>query len=123
MTEAEQTKLLLAQASEGDPKALDELFERLHTELRELARGKLQRERAGHTLQATALVNELYLKLGKGSPMSAQSREEFLCSAARCMRQILVDHARYKKREKRGGNAVRHPLTGLVHFDHNLLDA
>lgn len=79
------------------------LFETLYSELREIARLQLRRERAGHSLQPTALVNEAYLKLAQSPPSGWQGRTQMLGYAARAMRQILVDHARARSAGKRGG--------------------
>jgi len=82
----------------------------LYRELHALASGYLRRERPDHTLQATALVNELYLKFSRSSAFEFQGREHFLAIAARTMRQILVDHARAHGRERRSGSGVRVPI-------------
>lgn len=90
----------------GDADALDRLLPLIYEELRRVARAQLRRERPGHTLQATALVHEAYVRLtGPGLP-AAQNRTHFFALAARLMRQILVDHARKKQARKRGGGAV-----------------
>ena len=96
------TQLLLAW-ERGDEAARDELIPLVYDALRRIARHHLRGERAGHTLQTTALINEAYLKLVEQS-VSWQSREHFFGIAARLMRQILVDYARARQRLKRGGN-------------------
>ena len=101
---------LLRAVREGDSEALDRLVPLVYDELRELARRELYREAPGHTLHATALVHEAYLKLA-GSGMPASDRTHFLAIAARSMRQVLVDHARRRKAIKRGGDLVRTTLT------------
>lgn len=83
--------------------ALDRLFPLVYAELRRAADHLLQRERDGHTLQATALVHEAFLKLSAGASVAANDRAHFVGIAARAMRQILVDHARRRHAEKRGG--------------------
>lgn len=93
---------LLQAAREGERGALDRLIAVVYDELRVMARRQLSRERSGHTLHATALVHEAYVKLA-GGPIDATDRAHFLAIAARAMRQILVDHARRKKAQKRGG--------------------
>jgi RNA polymerase sigma factor (TIGR02999 family) len=93
----------------GDPQALDRLVPLVYEELRSLAKRELHREQQGHTLHATALVHEAYLKLA-GSGMPASDRAHFLAIAARAMRQVLVDHARRRKAAKRGGEMVRTTL-------------
>lgn len=87
----------------------------VYDELRRLARRALSRERPGHTLQPTALVNEAYLKLSKDPTLKLRSRAELLGVAARVMRQILVDHARHRGAGKRGANPIKVTLAeGLV---------
>ena len=80
-----------------------QLYNLVHTELRRLARFAMRSERTGHTLQPTALVNEAYLKLVGGGPVSWQSRGHFYHAAAQVMRRILIDHARARKTRKRDG--------------------
>ena len=96
------TQLLLAW-ERGDEAARDELIPLVYDALRRIARHHLRGERAGHTLQTTALINEAYLRLVDQS-VPWQSREHFFGIAARLMRQILVDYARARQRLKRGGN-------------------
>jgi len=98
---------LLQEWSAGDAAALDRLFPLVYDGLRRLAARSLQRERAGHTLQATALVNEAYLKLVDQRRVQWQERAQFFAVAARIMRRILVDHARRHAAAKRGGGATR----------------
>lgn len=102
---------LLAAADAGDASALDRLLPLVYDELRRIAEAQLRGERAGHTLQPTALVHETYLKLA-GSDLPAASRAHFLAIAARAMRQALVDHARRRDRAKRGGGRRPVTLTG-----------
>ena len=98
---------ILHDARTGDPRLAKKLFQLAYGELRRLAGSMLRSERSGHTLQATALVNEAYLKLlGEESP-SFESRAHFFAIAARVMRQILVDHARKHFSQKRGGGAEK----------------
>ena len=89
--------------------ALSEAFEASYSELRRLARRQLRRLRPGQTLTTTALVHEAFVKLVKG-PLKAEDRTHFLALAARAMRQILVDYARGRARQKRGGGADHTPL-------------
>jgi RNA polymerase sigma factor (TIGR02999 family) len=99
----------------GDPKALDELLPLVYKELQRLAHFQLRNERADHTLQSTALVNEAYLRLiGMNAPRW-EGRSHFFAIAAQLMRQILVDYARRHRAEKRGGRAETLSLddTGL----------
>ena len=88
---------------EGDPRALDELMELVYGELRGLAAALLRDERADHTLQPTALVHEAYLRLEGIRDMRLSNRHHFYGAAAQAMRRILVDYARRRKAEKRGG--------------------
>src|SRR5262245_51633572 len=94
---------LLARASGGDAAATNELFPLVYEELRRLAAQHLAAERAGHTLQPTALVHEAYLRLVGQEDLTWQSRAHFFGSAARAIRRILTDHARTRNRDKRGG--------------------
>jgi RNA polymerase sigma factor (TIGR02999 family) len=96
------TELLLAWRR-GDQRAFDELVPLVHDELRRRARQYMAREQAGHTLQATALVNEAYLQLIELKHIRWQDRAHFFAMAARMMRRILVDFARARRNEKRGG--------------------
>jgi RNA polymerase sigma factor (TIGR02999 family) len=82
-------------------------FEAVYDELRRLAQSRIGHERPGHTLQATALVNEVYLRLFGGTPPSFASRAEFFAAAANSMRRILLQHARNRGRQKRGGSRRR----------------
>lgn len=104
---------LLGRAAQGDGKAADVLFPIIYDELRGLAGAFLAQERAGHTLQTTALVNEAYLKLVGGNAATYQfnGRSHFLAVAAQAMRRILITHARDRKRQKRGGGAGRISLS------------
>jgi len=105
MKQQEVTQLL-GQLGQGDPTALDRLTPIVLDELHRLARHYMSQERAGHTLQATALVNEAYLRL-VNMDMEWQNRTHFFAIAARQMRRILVDHARSKATHKRGGKLLR----------------
>ena len=96
------TELLLAWG-DGDQTALEQLIPLVHAELRRIAARYMARERAGHTLQPTALVNEVYLKLVDVERVRWQNRAHFLAVAARLMRRILVDVARSRRYRKRGG--------------------
>ena len=100
------TELLIAWSG-GDSSAMDALIPLVHGELRRLARRQMKREREGHTLQTTALVNEAYLRLVDLSRIRWQDRAHFFAMSARLMRRILVDHARSRRYLKRGGGAVR----------------
>ena len=99
------TELLLSWG-QGDAAALDRLVPLLYDDLRRVARGHLRRERPGHSLQATALVHEVFLRLVDVDRMTLKSRTHFFALSARLMRQILVDHARRQRASKRGGGAA-----------------
>jgi RNA polymerase sigma-70 factor, ECF subfamily len=98
----------------GDESALEHLIPLVHVELHRLARRQMRRERDGHTLQTTALVNEAYLRLVDLAGVRWQDRAHFFAMSARLMRRILVDHARSRRYLKRGGGARR------VTFDEGL---
>ncbi len=100
----EVTQLLFAW-SDGDREALDQLIPLVYNHLRQLARRYMRRERAGHTLQTTALVNEVYLRLIDQRQARFENRAHFFAIAAQLMRRIVVDHARTQHRAKRGGGA------------------
>ena len=100
------TQLLIGW-SNGDREALDALLPVVYEELRKQAANYLRRERVGHTLQTTALIHEAYLKLVDQKNVHWQNRAHFFGIAAQLMRRILVDHARTKKRAKRGGSNIR----------------
>jgi RNA polymerase sigma-70 factor (ECF subfamily) len=93
--------------SGGDRTGLDELFPQIQGELHKMARRYMRSERSGHTLQTTALVNELFLKLAGSQNVSWQNRAHFFAIAAHAMRLVLVDHARSVGRVKRGGGNYR----------------
>ncbi len=94
---------LLGDARYGDPAALEQLLPIIYAELHAIADRHMRRERPGHTLQPTALVHEIYLRLIGTTALSATSRVHFLRAASRAMRQVLVDHARARNAQKRGG--------------------
>ena len=97
---------LLQQWQAGDAEAMERLLPLVYNELRRVARARLRDERAGHTLQATALVHEAYLRLIGHRTPTPHNRTHFFAMAARLMREILVDHARRKAARKRGGTAT-----------------
>lgn len=108
---------LLHDLAEGRDERGEELFERVHAELRRLAAGTLRRSGSDPMLQTTALVNEAYLKLVGNAPVRWDGRAHFFQSAARAMRQVLIDYARQRHASKRGGERVRVELRedSLVH--------
>jgi len=104
---------ILRAIDSGEPKAAGELLPLVYDELRKLARHRMSFESADHTLQATALVHEAYLRLvGKDDP-GWQNRAHFFAAAAEAMRRILVDHARRKQADKRSGDLERQSLDAL----------
>ena len=114
MSDGRVTGLLRAWTA-GDPTALDRLTPLVEAELRKVARAYMARERAGHTLQPTALVNEVFVRLMHSHDVNWQDRAHFFGIAARLMRRVLVDHARSHGYQKRGGGAHRITLDeGLV---------
>ncbi len=98
---------MLRQWSDGNRDALEELMPLVYDELHKQAARFLSRERRDHTLQATALIHEAYIKLISQNEVDWESRTHFFAISATLMRRILVDHARTKNRQKRGGDAVR----------------
>lgn len=107
---APQVTALLQAWNAGDRTALDRLVPLVHAELRRLARRYLRRERAGHTLQTTALIHEAYIRLVEVKGVSWQSRAHFFGISARVMRRVLVDFARERGCRKRGGGNRPVPL-------------
>jgi len=103
MTSPDAVTQLLVDWSKGDQAALERLMPLVYSELRRLATNYLRRERQGHTLQPTALVNEAYLKLVDQRNAKWQNRAQFFGISAQLMRRILVDHARQHQAAKRGG--------------------
>jgi RNA polymerase sigma factor (TIGR02999 family) len=106
-----QVTRILAAIGEGDRQAPEELLPLVYDELRKLAASRMAHESPGHTLQATALVHEAYLRLIGDDPQPWQNRGHFFAAAAESMRRILVEHARRRGRVKRGGNRRRVPLS------------
>jgi RNA polymerase sigma factor (TIGR02999 family) len=107
---------LLAQVREGNREAADLLIPQIYSELRRIAGALMQGERPGHTLQATALVHEAYLRMVGGGAANCQNRAHFFAIAAHTMRQVLLDYARRRHAEKRGGSDA-----GKVDLDTGLL--
>jgi len=101
---------LLEAWSAGEKKALDELMPRVYQDLRSLAARQIRRERQDHTLQTTGLVNEAFLKLVQQEGVEWANRSHFFAIAATAMRRVLVDYARQRQAEKRGGGAEKVPL-------------
>lgn len=95
----------------GDPAALNEVTELVYEDLRRLAQNLLRNERPEHTLQATALVHEAYLQLHDLQHIDWKNKAQFICIVAQVMRHVLVDHARERAAQKRGGGAVKLPIS------------
>jgi len=114
MSTREVVTTLLTRAGGGDDAAAGDLLPLVYEELRRLAGAYLRQERAGHTLQPTALVHEAYLKLVDQTRVRWQDRTHFFAVAATSMRRILINHARDRNRDKRGGGAHRVPLEDLT---------
>jgi len=112
-----QLTALFAAYRGGDSSAMDAMIPIVYEELRLMARSHLGRERVDHTLQATALANEAYLKLSQGGEIDIRDRQHFLALASRLMRQILVDHARRKFAGKRGGRSRPIAFDEAAHVD------
>lgn len=108
-----EVTLLLADVRAGRAGAADRLFPLVYDELRRLAASYLRRERRDHTLQPTALVHEAFLRLVGAEDQRWESRAHFLAVAARAMRRILIDHARGRHAQKRGGKAAKVSLADL----------
>lgn len=131
-TKAEITSLLV-RVQKGSQEAYEELFPLIYDELKRLAFSKLRHERDDITVTETELVHEVYLKMVDLTRIHAEDKNHFLAIAARCMRQILVDHARKKKAQKRGGNQrdvtyidellkVRQESTRILNLDEKLTE-
>jgi RNA polymerase sigma factor (TIGR02999 family) len=103
--------LILNALERGDDQAVDRLLPAVYQELRQLATHKLSNERPGHTLQATALVHEAYLRLVGSDQQSFKSHTYFFSAAAESMRRILIENARHKQRHRHGGNHQKADLT------------
>ena len=119
---SEVTELLLAWGR-GDETALARLTPLVHDELRRMARRHMAGERAGHTLQTSALVNEAYLRLVDLSSVGLKNRAHFFALAAQLMRRVLVDHARARKAQKRGAGKTAPELEPLLWIPQEDLDA
>jgi RNA polymerase sigma factor (TIGR02999 family) len=108
--------VLLSELASGNQEAANKLIPLVYDELKRLARGYMRRERPDHTLQATALVHEAYLKLVRQREVNWQGRSHFFGVAAQLMRRVLIDHARGHLRQKRGGAKVILPLDEALVF-------
>jgi len=116
---------LLGDWRAGDKTAADRLMELVYSELHAIAAREMRRERSEHTLQTTALVHEVYLRLFGDGAVECKDRAHFFAVAARQLRRVLVDHARRVRSEKRGGGQVRLSLEDsdgpVCHFDERVL--
>lgn len=118
---------LLQSWREGDPKAFERLIPVVYEQLHRIAMGLMRRERSNHTLQATALLNELYVRLLNQRKVSWEARGHFFTFTARLMRNILVDHARSRSAQRRGGNEqwkfpITEELPWIGNADEDLFD-
>ena len=116
MPDPKSVTLLLRQLKDGQKDAIDELVPMVYQELHRMAAIHLNREKTGHTLQATALVNEAYMRLIKDEAPDFESRNHFFGVASRVMRQILVDHARARSAAKRGGVIANSPIEHAINY-------
>jgi RNA polymerase sigma-70 factor (ECF subfamily) len=113
--QTQETRLIFGRARAGDEGARDELVARVYDELRRIASGLMRRERIDHTLTPTAVVHEAVIRLlGDAVFEKAPDRSYLFASAARAMRQVLVDHARRRAADRRGGGRRRVPLDGVL---------
>ena len=110
----EQVTRLLDAVATGDPNAPNELFSLIHDQLQAIARNRMASERPGHTLQATALVNEAYMRLLGKPGAQFEGRAHFFGAAAEAMRQILIDHARAHNADKRGGGRQALSISSVI---------
>lgn len=111
MVGGQEITRLLRKWSDGDPQAINELMPLVYDELHRQAHLRLGRERRGHSFQTSDLIHEAYIKLVNQPEVKWDDRTQFFAFAARVMRNILVDHARAKQRDKRGGDPLRISLT------------
>ena len=116
MQTTKDVTILLNQINNGDSSAPEQLLPLVYDELRKLASGYLKNERPDHTLQATALVHEAYIRLVDWENVSWENRSHFFAVSAQVMRHILVDHARQKKAEIHGGNLQKLALDEAISF-------
>jgi RNA polymerase sigma factor (TIGR02999 family) len=117
--EASETTQLLLDWAHGNPTALDALTPRIYKELRRMAAGFTKRERNGHTLDATALVHEVYLKLIDVRQVDWKGRAHFFAACAQIMRRILVDAARKRSTPKHGGGLERFDVDDVLCVSHS----
>lgn len=113
-TAAQEITELLAMWAAGRPEPAPELWETVYRELRCIAEAYARNRRPDESLQATALVHEAYIRMFRGAPAPWESRKHFFCAMARIMRQVMVDHARECRAQKRGGEWQRVPLEKFI---------
>ena len=113
ITANDDVTVILSAIEHGEEDAVEKLLPLVYAELRMLARQEMNRERSDHTLQATALVHEVYMRLLGGRELGWANRRHFFNTAAEAMRRILIEHARKRGRVKRGGRLTRVSLDGL----------
>ena len=106
--------VLLGEARSGDAAATEALFNAVYTELRVIARANRRRWQGNRTLNTTALINEVFIKLAGSAPVDFQNRTHFYATASKAMRQVLVNYAEQQKAKKRGGDALRVTLDESV---------
>jgi len=109
--DSENLTRLLSEAGAGDPRATREVIPLVYAQLRKAAQKQLAGERPDHSLQATELVHEAYLRLQRSAPVAWENRAHFYVAAAEAMRRILIEHARKRGRRKHGGGLRRVPLS------------
>lgn len=114
MTDPSEVTRILGQMAGGDPAAMERLLPLVYEELRELARREMRRERDGHTLGATAVVHEAYLRLAELDQISWEGRAHFFGAAAMAMRRVLISYARSRNAQKRGSGVVPVPIDDVV---------
>ena len=125
MSDSHDITALLGRWRDGEPGAADQLISLVYGQLHRIAEREMRREQDGHTLQTTAVVQEAYLRLFQAEPVDCRDRGHFFAVAARQLRRVLVDHARHRDSEKRGGGVVKLSLWesdgGGVGIDERLL--
>ena len=117
LTEATEITQFLRRWRAGDRGAFDAMLPRVYDRLRDIARARLRGERPDHTLDSSALVHEAYLRMTVGTNPDIQDRSHFFAVASTAMRRILIDHAKHRIAEKRGGGAAHVSLTSVVLVD------
>ena len=122
MRESGDITRLLQEASRGDARARDSLFDTVYQELRAIARAHRRRWHGNHTLNTTALIHEAYLKLAGSDASNYQDRTHFFATASKAMRQVLINYAKRYSSAKRGGNPVRVTLSRHIPVTEDSMD-